>query len=232
MKPNKYEKKFKDFLKLRRELDEIRDKLKNLPLIPFEKPIQKGWYIKFEMRKDISNRQDSHWIQKAMDIGYKPQYINNVKHVRMMRAGLKGYWTNARNGRRVWMTFEPYKLYFKESQFDKFPVEIKKYFKMDRYHINPYNRNKYRIVLPSYWLIPKARPNFHTHYQKKGGFLESKQAFIEYKLSEYWRLYGTNYSKSYPARKDRTKTRIQIQKFKKGEIPDILYEKVPLEYCY
>ena len=55
---NKYDLKYKEFLKLKRELSILGDKLKEIPWIKLEKPYQKGWIIQYDVRDDIKRRKD------------------------------------------------------------------------------------------------------------------------------------------------------------------------------
>ena len=227
---NKHERRYKYYLSVEREYNEVLDKIRSLPMIPYDKPVQKGWNINFELRDDIKRRDDAPYILAAMKIGYKPQYIANVKYVRMMRAGHKGYWTQNHRGHKVWVKFSPFVVHLHQREYDKLHPAIQKYFELDMYHFHTNYRSQYVIRLPEYWVFPKVRPHFLTHYRNIDGGLVSKLNWLRDKLESYWREYGFNYSKSYPAHKDRARVRDAISKFKKGEIADIPNEKIPLEY--
>ena len=47
---DKYEKKYKSFLKMQRRLDEIKEELRKLPLRELKEPYQKGWNISIRLR--------------------------------------------------------------------------------------------------------------------------------------------------------------------------------------
>ena len=232
MMMNKKEKRHKEYLALERERTEIWTKIRNLPLIPYEKPIQNGWTINFELRSDIAKRDDAQYIKLALSVGYKPAYLKNIKHIQMMRSGKKGYWTTYQK-RRVWTPFSPYVVWLKDFEYEKLHPAIKKYFyrPIFGWWDFPRYRDRYRIVMPEFWLIAKPRPYYLTHYRNVDGKLESRLAWINMKLENYPE-FRTNYGRSYPAHKDRTRIRAAISGFKKGEVPDIINEKVPMEYYY
>lgn len=81
-----------------------------------------------------------------------------------------------------------------------------------------------------YFTILKCKPIIHTHYAAKGGKFEKERAWLEDQIHHYWATIGEGYGGSYPAYKDRAKLRDKIAKFKKGEIEDIINEKIPKEY--
>jgi hypothetical protein len=229
MIPNKHEQRYKYYLGVQRKLWEVEDKIRAIPLIPYDKPVPKGWLVNFELRKDILSRDDAPYILAAMQVGYKPQYIGNVKHVRMMRAGQKGFWQQGRRG-RVWVKFGPHVPHLTQKEYDKLHPAVQKFFHLDRWNFHHWYRDKYIISLPEYWLLPKARTRYLTHYRDIDPELESQKKWLRDQMETYWREYGHSYSKSYPAHKDRARVRDAISKFKKREIDDIPNEKVPLEY--
>lgn len=230
--PSKYEIRYKEFLRLREEQDEIQDKIEDLPWIPYDKPIHKGWEVNYELRDDIARRGDSDYIKEVLRIGYSTSLIRSIKHVKMMRRGIKGYWSSYGRG-RYWTSFTPGKIRLKEQQYQKLIPPIQKYFHKPRWWEEGYNiawRDHYFVSLPSYWLTLRVRPHYHTHFRDKDGALETRYKEIECKLRDCWRVFGQSYGKSYPAHKDRARVRNCISKFKSGEIEDIPNEKIPLIY--
>jgi hypothetical protein len=226
MKLDKYEERHKAFIKMEMELNELRDKLRNLPLIPFDKPVHKGWIVTYEMKEEIAKRDDFYDIQQAIDIGYHAILIRNVKHVRMMRAGVQGYWTTDRLGRRQWVSFAPPKDYLKKKQYDYLPPQVKKYFYQPKWWHADFNvgrRDLYCVNLPAGWLKAKPRPHFHTHYEDRGGPLFQRKAFLEDKLEEYWRECGDRWrNKGWSRNSYRIDNKNDIKKFIKHETDDVM----------
>jgi hypothetical protein len=220
---NKYDRHYKQFIAYREEYWDIVEQINNMPLIPYEKPVQKGWVVNYELRADILAREDSPYILAAMKAGYKPQYITSVKHVRMMRAGHKGYWIQHPRSGRQWVKFGPRESHVTQKEYDKLHPAVQRYFYLDRFHLTRWYRDKYRVILPEYWLTPKARPHFLTHYRDINPQLESRRKWLKTKLEDYWRIYSDNYRRQlpYPQHRERASTRATIQKFKTGEVQDI-----------
>jgi hypothetical protein len=221
MRPDKHEVKYKHFIKLEKELREVIDRIRSLPLIPYDKPVHKGWLVSYELRSDIKKRDDVEWIQKAIDIGYKPQYIGNVKHVRMMRAGERGYWHTNYKGKKSWVEFGPRIIWLKDKEYEKLHPAVQKYFYKPIWWEYPKYRDRYRIYIVPYWITPKARPNYLTHYQDIDGELESRKTWLKAKLAEYYRSLGGYHNKGWWRNQYRPQTRTDVRRFLKREIQDI-----------
>jgi len=234
MRHDKYERRYKEFIRLDKELDEVWQKQRQLPLIPYDKPIQNGWTMGYELRSDIARRDDAKWIQMALDTGYKPQYLRSVKHVRMIRAGHKGYYETNYKGKKYWVSFGPAIVWLKKEQYEKLHPAVKKYFYKPiwGWWEYPNHRNHYKIEIPQFWLTVKVRPHYLTHYRNIDPNLQSRERWLRDKLDSYYREFARSYHKSYPAYKDRAKVRTAIKNFMIGATEDIPIEKIPLEYDF
>lgn len=232
MKPDSHEKSHKEYLKNYKRKRELQELIKTVPLIPLSEPKLVGWDVVYDLRSDIKERVDAFDIQQALDLTCTSQRIRNVKHVKMIRAGKKGY-IYIHKGRRLWSTFCPEIHTISEKEYDLLPPQIRKWFQLDisnKLFIR-YGRKYYTSNVPDYFLILRAKPVFHTHYEGKGGEIQREIDYLTYKINEYWQTApGGGYRKSFHANKYRAKMRDKISKFKKGEIEDIDNDKIYMDY--
>lgn len=229
---DKYEKKYKSFLKMQRRLDEIEDELKKLPLRELKEPYQKGWNISIRLRDDISRREDAHIIQQIIDLGwYKERYTTDLEAVKAVRKGLKSY-ICTKYKEPVSISLFPLRKDLTEEQYNNLPEKIKLNFCLDDFSERylKYNRKYYYCHLPNYYTELKVRPNIITHERLKGGELESEKDFLRGKLQEFYRIYYYGY-KRINLKSERRIVRDEIQKYKKGENEDIFLSKKQ-EYDY
>lgn len=223
MMPNKYEQKKKAFIAMKNELYELEDFLRNNEvLIPFEKPVHKGWMVSVDLRKDIANRKDAPFIRKIVEMTRKPYHIRSVARVKAIRRGETGYSTTNFKGQRIWVDFMPHSILFSQKEYERMEPQVQKYFYLNKWAVYPWERVKYKAYIPSYWLILKVRPHYVTHYVSKGGPLEKRKQFLRDKLEEYWRTTSGYYgNKGYWRYQYRPTTRNHIRRFLKKEIEDI-----------
>lgn len=229
---DKYEKKYKSFLKMQRRLDEIEDELRKLPLRELKEPYQKGWNISIRLRDDISRREDAHIIQQIVDLGWhKENYTTDIEAVKAVRKGLKSY-ICTKYKEPVSISLFPLRKDLTEEQYNNLPEKVKLNFRLDNFteRYLKYNRKYYYCHLPNYYTELKVRPNIITHERLKGGELESEKDFLRGKLQEFYRIYYYGY-KRINLKSERRIVRDEIQKFKKGENEDIFLSKKQ-EYNY
>lgn len=223
---DKYEKKYKSFLKMQKRLDEINEELDKLPLRELKEPYQKGWNISIRLRDDISRREDAHIIQQIIDLGwYKEHYTTDLEAVKAVRKGLKSY-IFTRYKEPISIDLFPRRKNLTEEQYNNLPERVKLNFKLDNFSERylKYNRKYYYCHLPSYYTELKVRPNIITHERLKGGELESEKDFLRDKLWLLWNIYLRS-EKRTNLKSERRIVRDEIQKFKKGEKDDIFLSK-------
>lgn len=226
---NKYDLRYKNFLKLERQYDAVSTKLYKLPMVKLEKPYQRGWFIVYDLREDIKRRKDAPVILEAINTGLSFIHTRNVEDVRAVRAGKK----SVRGKRGQIRSLEPGRIKLSEDKYKKLSKEVAQYFELDMFS-DAYRKYKYKLYylnMPRYWTVLKVKPNLITHVPRKGGELESEYTKLRDQLWRFWNE-KHGYSKSFPKHKDRTKTRAAIQKFKNGETDDVVIKKIPLEYKY
>lgn len=229
---DKYEKKYKSFLKMQRRLNEIEEELRKLPLRELKEPYQKGWNISIRLRDDISRRDDAHIIQQIIDLGwYKEKYVTDINAVKAIRKGLKSY-ICTRYKEPISINLFPRRKDLTKEQYNNLPEKIKLNFCLDNFSERylKYNRKYYYCYLPAYYTELRVRPNIITHERLKGGELESEKDFLRDKLWLLWNIYLRS-GKRINLKSERRITRDEIQKFKKGESEDIFLSKKQ-EYDY
>lgn len=229
---NKHDLKFKEFLKMQDRLWVLQEKLRNLPSVKLDKPYNDGWVISYRLRDDARRRKDFPILQEVLDLGYATSHTSNLNFVKAIRRGDK-ILTYTKKKKKVRVDLRPGTYSIPEKKYLTFSPEVKKYFILDTTS-DPYKLRGVKIYyasISSYYLKLRVKPHTITHTVKKGGDIETEVSFLRDKLDEFWREQD-NYSKSYPAFKDRAKVRAKIQKFKKGELDDIYNDKIPLEYDY
>lgn len=234
MNIDKTERRHKEFLKMEKRAAELWGELRKMPLIPLKEPIQRGWDIVFDFRDDIKNRKDFPEIKEAFDACYKGGYTRNLKFVRRIRAVKDFRKLNMSVNKHFWYEL-PSLHSVNESKLKNLSQGAKKYFSIDPEYEKwvSFRGHRYMFIIPSYWLTVKVRPHYLTHRREKGGDLEKEYNLLRDKMTEYSYKYGIKYvysGSSYPAYKERARTRDKIQKFKKNEIEDITNDKVPRIY--
>lgn len=231
MKTNKEENKYKTFLGYQRRIQEINKKLRTLPLKKLDTPFQKGWLVYFDIREDIKSRKDYIYIKEAFDLTYKDNYLleKDPKHITMIRSGVQYY---KKEGKIILLY--PGKRSISKKVYESLKPQTQKYFYLDTlsYSYEKYKREFYFLNLPRYFLVLKTKKNIITHYIERGGELEKERAYLKDLFNSVDNPLLTNFSKSYPKSKMRTETRDKIQKFKKGEIEDIIISKPFMDYKY
>lgn len=230
MMPNKYEQKYRAYLAMQKESRDIAELIrKEEVLIPFEKPVHKGWIVSIELRDDIARRDDASFLNEVIKAAYSTRHIRNVKHVRMMRAGHKGFYYINRKGEKAWASFYPGFKRIDQKDIDLMSAAIRKYFVLDSYNRYWWDRKYFVPILPRYWLVLKVRPHYVTHYIAKGGPLYQREAYLDDKIRQFEKAGISNYRRdrwAFPSGSYRADTRNVIRKFIKKEIEDIPHEKI------
>lgn len=232
MNITKQERLFKEYIFLDNRFWELKEKISQLPLIPLEKPVQKGWEVYFDLRDDIKARKDYLSISKAFNLCARSTYTRNVKQIRRIRAN------HSLNSFPIYEKGSsnpiPYLSMINEKVYSTLTPDVSKFFVQDPRSSKwvSFKGKYYYLDIPRFWILVKVRPNMHTHYREKGGEIEKELAYIEKRIRFLRLKFSHNYGASYPAYKDRTKVRAKIQKYKKKEIEDITNEKIPREYFW
>lgn len=232
MNLSKHERRYKTYLEYQKKYDEVWDEIRSLPWTPIAKPYQDGWEVYIDVRDDIKSRKDYSEIKEMIEMCYSSQRCRDVKVIRRIRK-TNGF-RDIAWGEKKWRGWLPIRNMLPQYKYEQLEISKRKWFSKDSYSAkwSSFKGFQYFLDIPYYWMILKVKPYIVTHTRDKNPKLESELKFLRGKLQDMWIEFGINYSSSYPAYKDRAKTRDKIQKFKKGEIEDIEIEKIPKEYDY
>lgn len=252
MKLNPQEKKYKEYLKIQRRLDELYQKRRKAIKTPLKEPYQKGWIISFNLSKQALNRADGLIMKAVLDWISVDYTTNDVSQIRLARKfkswkdfKFQMYTAKNRKGNVFNIKYDlgPHLKPITESQYDSIDQSLQKFFYRREEQItnwsgsNTFTKILYYSNIPEYYIEVKVSPNMITHTTKIDSEILKEEAFLEakrYELEYNGDAAGKyrNYGSSYPATKDRTRTRDVTRKFLKGEVEDIPNEKIKREYDY
>jgi hypothetical protein len=199
-------KNYKEYLKLRNQLDKNWEAQRKLGYKPLEKPIPHGYDAYYVLREDISRRSDSSDFQYIFD--------NFSKTVWCRRKDFMVYSYNERR----YIKLNPSIKNLTEREYEKLPVKLKKYFySVDKQYWNTI-RKEYVCTVPDYFFTVKIIKSYKTHYKVIDEVLKQEAAYLSDKLKEdyynYWSYYGSVPKKYVKLcnRKDRRKSKMSISK--------------------
>lgn len=233
MQLNKFDREYKEFIKLEKRYNQLIGEIHKLPLLPLDTPIQKGWIVIQKLRDDFAKHPEAANIQTVLDYGYrKDKIINSEKEVRLIRQGKKEYTITEHKKRRL-INLGPDKRPIHVERFEELPYGVQQYLSLDTLSdaYKLYGRKWYYADIPEHWIVLKAKPNIITHYRDKGGPLEQEYEYVKNKLYAYWDTHGKGHHGSYP-KSNRKRIKDNIQKYLKGDIDDIYNDKTGKEYDY
>lgn len=178
MKRNQKTEKFKEFLRLEKELRTNWEAQRNLGYKPLDKPIPHGYRAVWVLRADISNRDDADRFQHILD--------NYGKSVWCKRKDFK-----------VW-DYQIKKLvdvnpYFREitpKEYESLKPWVQKFFtegtKISRWggFTYPY----YYVNIPDYFLVREVKRDYKTHYKVIDEILKQEESELEGRLD--WDFYN------------------------------------------
>ena len=235
MKLDKQERRYKDFILCRDRFWEIRNYRRNMPAVPLKEPYQRGWIVYLDLREDIKRRKDYPSIRKAFDLAAVEARTRDVRLIKRLRSN-RSYLPICRDVSVKKLGFYqfPQLSKIRKSEYENLLPSERKWYELASFEEKwaSFRGSYYQLNIPLYWVEVKVKPNIITHTYALNSALEKELAELRKKLDIYWKEFGHNYSTSYPAYKDRTIMRDKIQKFKTGEIEDIIIEKIPKEYDY
>lgn len=230
MKSTKQEKKYKQYLKLIKEYNEVCDLIRKEPLIELEEPYQDGWILSYRLSDNIScSKLEREELKQLIKDSYSNSHVKDVRVIRCIRSGEESF-----KKRKKISLIKDYLPYPKMIKYEHINISYKEYYTEwnNRYYSS---KDHYKLVLPSRYLKVKIKPNIITHTRGIHGDLESKKYKLYYKIyysGQYDDCLGYNWKDVYPKYKDRTKVKNKINKFKNGDIEDIYNEKIPQEYYW
>lgn len=92
MKSSKQEKKYKQYLKLIKEYNEVVDLIRKEPLIELEEPYQDGWILSYRLSDNIScSKLEREELEQLIKDSYSNSYVRDVRVIRCIRSGKESF---------------------------------------------------------------------------------------------------------------------------------------------
>ncbi|MBS1622551.1 MAG: hypothetical protein JSS76_13375 [Bacteroidetes bacterium] len=220
MKPDKHDLEQKEIRRLRKRDRELWDAIRDQPYVELKEPFQRGWEVYYKLRDDISRRRDAEKIQDLLQLAFQEcRVVRSVQHIKNVRKGEKGYYATDWDGRRRYVSYGPDPIHIDQKQYDQLEDHLKVWYHPENRREYAHYSQRYRIILPEYWLVMKVRPHIVTHMQVIDGELYSESNCITRRLERI--AYSRYRYCQYQAGQERMLLRLAIQKFIHGEAEDI-----------
>lgn len=252
---NKQERKYKRFVAVQRELNDIRKAMCELPWTEV-KPYQDGWHIYMDFRDDIKRRADYPPLRRALDLVSRVGTTRNPKIVRGIRGNRrpeavyalynpKGYYGRTEHHREGDIFDKPFNHYptgyyrmgyppvlgrLTIANWEKESPDVQRWFYKvtdDTKYWGP--KEWYQAHFPTYWMVVKTRPLIVTHTRDINPELLQREAELEKEQIElgrdFWDNYGRTWGKRFGNKALRMTTRAALSKVLKGEIEDFEIKK-------
>lgn len=167
-KRNKHFWKEKQLIRLRLEDQKNSDAQRNQGLVKLEEPIHHGYNAEWVLRKDISQREDAHVYQEALD-ACKGSIWSKNKDFRYKSRKTK-----------TWHIAKPKLKHINKAEYEKLSPSAKKFFHEDiSYKKNYFHRDTFYICTLSFELVTKISKSFITHRRIIDNILLQEEAEIE-----------------------------------------------------
>ena len=148
----------KDLRRMYKEYERLRDKWRETgQVVPLEEPYQQGWHRYFVLRDDAKNRDDSRYMQQALDL------VNNQQYSHREDFKTKDYKTGK------WLPLNQRLGHITEEKYETLNERIKKYFMKATWFVYTDYQRKTRKVVTGYVLreqfyyVLKIVPRMVTH---------------------------------------------------------------------
>lgn len=154
----------------------------NLPLVPLEKPYQKGYVRFFVVRDDVKRSGLGEFFENLLTKINTYQYADNRKFQKKKK----------RRGRRIYVPRKQELLSFRQREWEyaiekgKLVEEERKYFlKVERYNPDCKEFETYYEFVEPWRFILRVRPNIITHYRPIDFEIENELAGLNKVLDDY-----------------------------------------------
>ena len=175
-----------DYEKYLRECSDRHSELEkqkwNLPLVPLEKPYQKGYVRFFVVRDDVKRSGLGEFFENLLTKINTYQYADNRKFQKKKK----------RKGRRIYVPRKQELLSFRQREWEyaiekgKLVEEERKYFlKVERYNPDCKEFETYYEFAEPWRFILRVRPNIITHYRPIDFEIENELAGLNKVLDDY-----------------------------------------------
>ena len=171
----------KEKLRVEKELVELHQIQRNKNWIELEKPYKSGYYISYDLRDDIKNREDAWVFYECLDLICIKKWWKDKTFKHKLGKGKYEYITPGLGEISEWCydnLVPAVKKYFTE-----IPVWSKKW--------SPF-RKTYECNVHRYYFIEKKSPRWITHYQEYDSVIIKQEAELDDYLEQkkFWGLGG------------------------------------------
>lgn len=199
---------YKEKLRVEKEISKLHAIQRNQNWVELEKPYKSGYYMEFDLRDDIKNREDA-WV-----------FYECIKLV-----GQKKWWKDKtfkhKLGKGKYEYIRPGLGYISEKTYENLHPAVRKYFSEVQYwskYWNPF-RKTYSCIVPNYYFVEKIRPRWITHYKEVDSLIAQQEAELKDYLcnAKFWPINGwyggapKSYCKAYN-RSDRRNSKQTVHK--------------------
>ena len=161
---------------------ELEKQKRTMPLVPLEKPYQKGYVRFFVVRDDVKRSKLGDFFENLLAKINTYQYADNRKFQKKKK----------RRGRRIYVPRKQELLSFRQREWEyaiekgKLVEEERKYFlKVERYNPDCKEFETYYEFAEPWRFILRVRPNIITHYRPIDFEIENELAGLNKVLDDY-----------------------------------------------
>lgn len=176
-------------LRLKKELDRLNYRIRNLEYIDLDPPIQRGYKRLFVLTEDTKHNQHADFYQNILDkintVWYSPH--KSFKKPKKRRLNKWRYYRKGKEQRLL----EPSDWDFHNSKNLVFTEEEKALFYPIEYYDYPAKMWRKRFVFSQPWrFVLRVRPNMLTKIQRKDPVLEQRRDYLEDIIIHNYKIQG------------------------------------------
>jgi hypothetical protein len=181
MKRNRKFEQEKELIRIKDEISDNWDAIRNQAWIELDKPIAHGWNAEWGLRADIERSPEGPILQYLID-----EYGRSIWSRR--KDFKEKEWRS-----KKWVDITPYFRGIDEYDYEVLDRRIKKYFVVD-YKNSSLWRTRYKIYIDPWKLVLKKSRSYITHYKEHDEILEQIKAELDKELYSItpkpWGKYG------------------------------------------
>lgn len=215
---NKQERKFKRYVALQKDYNDVLDAERKLPWTEV-KPYQDGWFIYIDFRDEVKRRDDYPHLKAALDLVHKrgrtksPKMVNRLRNVKRLDKLYDLFKVGTVNSQFTWYESlsQCYADEFKGSlpYWDSYgdvppvlarcrteayekahPATQKWLYKIEDSTKHWGLKSWYKSLIPDHFFKVKVKPAYVTHEKNIDPALMKKKAELRTAMEEYWRVCG------------------------------------------
>lgn len=217
---NKQDRKYKRFIAVNKELDQIFDAQRKLPWTEI-KPYQDGWFIYIDFRDEVKRRADYPHLKKALEVVHRsgrtrnPKVVNKIRNTKRLDQVYDLFKINRWGDQYTWYgnLSQEYGDYMRKSEYWYFhmdtppvlarchpdtykslhPSTQKWLYKVVDYtkHWGP--KEWYKSEIPEHFFKVKVKPAYVTHVKTIDPLLMQRKAELDVERDALGRDFYTNY---------------------------------------